>query len=88
MHGPLGVFLVLVGQRVNELFCPGDAGLLAIGEAAAKVAEAEVADLELDENKVEEEQLRRVVVGVYKRSELFICCVVDQGVVVGELSKG
>ena len=88
MHGPLGIFLVLIWQRVDQLFRPGDAGLLAVGEAAAKVAEAEVADLELDEDKVEEKELRRVVVRVYKRSELFICRGVDQAIVIGELCKG
>lgn len=88
VHGPLGVFLVLVGQRGGQLLHPGDAGLLAVGEAAAKVAEGNVPDGKLDEDEVDQEQLCWVVVWVYERGELFFCCMVDEGVVAGKLGKG
>ena len=88
VHRPLSVLLVLVGQPGGQLLHPGDAGLLAVGETAAKVAEANVPDGELDEDEVDQKELRRVVVGVYERGKLFFCCMVDQVIVGGKLGKG
>jgi hypothetical protein len=47
-----------------------------------------VAEGELDEHKVDEKELGRVVFRIHKGRKLFVAGVVEQGVLAGEFGKG
>jgi hypothetical protein len=61
---------------------------LAVGEAAAVGAQGDVADGELDQDEVDEQQLGRVVGGVDEGVEFLVGGGVEDGVVGGELGEG